>query len=188
MAMNDLCGEAFKLWIYFSKNQNNYNFDLSQKAAEKCGIKKSTYYDNIKLLIKKGYLQQKEEHSNIYYFTETAFSEIRKEEEQKENINSEIRKENSENWKEFSEKEQRNNINTLQNNTNKKGGKAANNLDIHCKGLLNKINDDYIQQKFNKTEIKEIETLESYLLNNAETETTENLYNKILNVYLKLYQ
>lgn len=187
-AMNDLSGEAFKLWIYFSKNQNNYTFDLSQKAAEKYGIKKSTYYDNIKVLIKKGYLQQREENSNIYYFTEIAFSEIRKQEEQKEYIISEIRKDNSENWKEFSEKEQRNNINTLQNNINKKGGKAANNLDIYCKELLNNINTDYINNKFNETELKEITELKEYLFKNAEIETTENLYKEILKVYLKLYK
>ena len=48
---------AFKLWIYFSKNQNGYEFALSNKAVEEnFGIKKDQYDTAIKELIEKGYL------------------------------------------------------------------------------------------------------------------------------------
>ena len=59
---------------------------------------------------------------------------------------------------------------------------------IHCKELLNNIETDYINNKFNETEIKELEELKEYLFKNAEIETTENLYKEILKVYLKLYK
>jgi hypothetical protein len=37
----DLKSGAFKLWIYFAKNQDNYTFGLSNKAVAECfGIKK----------------------------------------------------------------------------------------------------------------------------------------------------
>jgi hypothetical protein len=40
-AATDLKSGAFKLWIYFAKNQDNYSFGLSNKAvAETFGIKK----------------------------------------------------------------------------------------------------------------------------------------------------
>lgn len=187
-AMIQLNGECFKLWIYFSKNQDKYNFDLSQKAAERCGIKKTSYYTHIETLIKKGYLQQKEENSNIFYFTETPFSEIRKEREEKEMIISEIRKEMSGNRTEISVIQQRNNINILQNNnTNKKSGKAANNLDEYCKDVLEEINEDYKANKFDVQQIEIIKELNEYLQQNCYTETTETLYNEILKVYDELY-
>ena len=40
-AAQDLKPNSFKLWIYFSKNQDNYEFALSSKAVERdFGIKK----------------------------------------------------------------------------------------------------------------------------------------------------
>lgn len=54
--MKDLKGECFKLWSYFSKNQNNFQFDLSYKELEQWGIAKSTYYESFKKLVEKGYL------------------------------------------------------------------------------------------------------------------------------------
>lgn len=185
--MKDLKGECFKLWAYFSKNQNNFQFDLSYKELEQWGIAKSTYYDNIKILIKKGYLQQKDEHSNIFYFTETAFSEIWKEPTEKEYIISEIQKDNSGNWNEFSDFRQRNNTDISQNNTIKKSGKAANNLDNKCREILIKIDEDNNKGLFNTEKTEIIKQLAEYLQNNSTTETTENLYNKIISVYQRIY-
>lgn len=200
-AMQDLKGETFKMWVYLSKNQPQFQLELSYKAAAQFGITKTTYYDVIENLIGKGYLQRKDENSNIYYFTETAFSEIRKDDEEEteyiiseiRNINSEKRKESSENRNEFSDFRQRNITNNIQNtkeNTIKKGGKAANNgnLDEHCYSLMKEINKDAENDKFNDEQIKIIKQLVKYLNENKYTETTDNLYSQILSVYLQLYK
>ena len=48
---------AFKMWVYFAKNQNDFEFALSNKAvAETFGVKKDQYDNAIKELIEKGYL------------------------------------------------------------------------------------------------------------------------------------
>ncbi len=68
-AAADLKSGAFKLWVYFAKNQDNYIFALSNKAvAETFGIKKDQYDNAIKELIEKGYL--KEISKNYYVFNE----------------------------------------------------------------------------------------------------------------------
>ena len=55
----DLDAGAFKLWIYFAKNQDNYEFALSSKdAAENFGLKKKQYDNAVAQLIDKGYLNQ----------------------------------------------------------------------------------------------------------------------------------
>ena len=60
---------AFKLWVYFAKNQNNYEFALSNKeVAENFGIKKDQYDTAVKELIANGYL--KENGGNHYIFYE----------------------------------------------------------------------------------------------------------------------
>lgn len=110
-AMMELRGETFKLWCYLNKNQEGYQFELSQKECEKWGIKKDVYYAAVKKLVELGYLVPIEEGSNIYVFFELRHSEIQK--------FSEIQKnqviENSEIQKNFSEIPQRNNT---YNNTN----------------------------------------------------------------------
>lgn len=186
-AMKDLKGECFKLWSYFSKNQNNFQFDLSYKELEQWGIAKSTYYESFKKLVEKGYLQRKNEHSNIYFFTETAFSEIWKEPTEKEYIISEIQKDNSGNRNEFSDFRQRNNTDTLQKNTIKKSGKAANNLDDACIDVLREIETDYNNGKFNQEQQRIVNNLSFYIKSNCEIETTDNLYDEILSAYTKLY-
>ncbi len=56
-AAQDLKAGAFKLWIYFSQNQNGYSFALSNKDVnESFGIKKDQYDSAIKELEVKGYL------------------------------------------------------------------------------------------------------------------------------------
>ena len=68
-AASDLKAGAFKLWIYFSKNQNFYEFALSNKdVADNFGIKKDQYDGAVKELISKGYLV--ETSGNHYTFYE----------------------------------------------------------------------------------------------------------------------
>lgn len=60
---------AFKLWIYFAKNQPGYQFALSKKVVEEqFGIKKTQYDNAIKELKEKGYLIQ--DKGNYYSFYE----------------------------------------------------------------------------------------------------------------------
>ena len=69
-AAQDLEAGAFKLWIFFAKNQNDYTFALSSKEVKDCfgmGIKQ--YNTAIEKLIEKGYLVA-EEGSNQYIFNE----------------------------------------------------------------------------------------------------------------------
>ena len=62
---------CFKLWIYFAKNQNNYEFALSSKAVnDTFGMKKDQYDRAIKVLEEKGYLVK--EKGNHYSFREVA--------------------------------------------------------------------------------------------------------------------
>lgn len=72
-AAQDLQAGAFKLWIYFSKNQDKYHFELSSKdALNSFGMKKTQYDTAIAELIKKGYLRPVEgkEHANSWDFFE----------------------------------------------------------------------------------------------------------------------
>lgn len=74
-AVQDLKGSALKMWLYLNKNQENYKFELSQKACQLWGIKKDSYYDGVRELESKGYLIPIHEGSNIYKFYETPPSE-----------------------------------------------------------------------------------------------------------------
>lgn len=68
-AMLDLKGETLKLWLFISKNQNNYTFALSKVEALRWGIGSKSSYDRaIKELKEKGYLV--ETSSNHYDFYE----------------------------------------------------------------------------------------------------------------------
>lgn len=58
-AMQNLKGETFKLWIYFSKNQDNYTFYLSKVDVLNYGVgSASSYNRGIAELIEKGYLKE----------------------------------------------------------------------------------------------------------------------------------
>lgn len=73
-AMNDLTGEEFKVWCFFAKNQNNYQFELSPKAIKEfAGTSDKTYQRSIKQLIEKDYLVQVK--GNIYCFYEVPYSQ-----------------------------------------------------------------------------------------------------------------
>lgn len=53
----ELDAGAFKLWVYFAKNQNNYNFALSSKDVEETfGMKIKQYNNAVETLIEKKYL------------------------------------------------------------------------------------------------------------------------------------
>lgn len=71
-AAQNLKPNSFKLWIYFSKNQDGYEFALSSKAVERdFGIKKDAYDGAIKELLDKGYLaKQSDTDKEDYYFYE----------------------------------------------------------------------------------------------------------------------
>ena len=47
---------ALKLWLYLSKNCDEYKFALSPKDCEKWGISKDAYHAGVSELIAKGYL------------------------------------------------------------------------------------------------------------------------------------
>ena len=65
----DLDAGAFKLWIYFAKNQNEYEFALSSKEIEKTfGMKIKQYNNAVKTLEDKGYLVNTK--GNKYEFRE----------------------------------------------------------------------------------------------------------------------
>lgn len=70
-AAQALDAAAFKLWIYFAKNQNNYEFALSSKdVLESFGMKRDQYNGAIEKLIKGNYLVKVS--GNIYTFHEVA--------------------------------------------------------------------------------------------------------------------
>lgn len=66
----DLKAGAFKLWVYFSKNQDNYTFALSPThIQESFGMNKKQYDNARQELIEKGYLIR--QRGNYYIFCET---------------------------------------------------------------------------------------------------------------------
>lgn len=70
IAMLNLKESGLKLWLYLNKNQEGYNLELSPKACESWGIKKTSYYRAVEELIEKGFLVPLRENSNIYFFYE----------------------------------------------------------------------------------------------------------------------
>lgn len=69
-AMN-LKDGAFKLWIFFCKNQNNYTFAPSSSVLMRTFNMKKNKYDNaIHELIEKGYLVQDKANPFEYIFVE----------------------------------------------------------------------------------------------------------------------
>lgn len=70
-AAQNLDAGAFKLWCYFAKNQNGYDFALSSTdAANSFGLKKRQYNSAIEELIEKNYLTNTG--GNHYDFYEVA--------------------------------------------------------------------------------------------------------------------
>lgn len=79
-AARELSGDRFKVWMYLSKNRDDFVLELSQKDLLKWGVKKDTYQRAVNDLIKLGYLVQIDEERNEWRFDE--FPEEKKEEEE----------------------------------------------------------------------------------------------------------
>lgn len=79
-ACKDLRPHAFVLYLYLAANSNGYQFALSPAdVLETIGMARSTYHDQFKILINKGYLVLS--HGNTYDFYEVP---------QRDKINNEI--------------------------------------------------------------------------------------------------
>ena len=115
-AVRNLKGSALKMWLYFNKNQEDFELELSQKACAAWGIKKDSYYDGIEELTRKRYLLPTHWGSNVYYFYESPKSEDPN--EQKTKPFCEIPNRSTDLEKKESEKPERNITNNTKNNTN----------------------------------------------------------------------
>ncbi len=68
-AAMELKDSSFKLWLYLAKNSKNERWTLSQKACERWGIKKDSYYRGIAQLKEKRYLIEKGNSEFDFYET-----------------------------------------------------------------------------------------------------------------------
>lgn len=66
----ELGSSAFVLYMYLQKNQDGYEFALSPADVKNWGLGKTAYDNSVAKLIEYGYLVQKQDNSNIYYFHE----------------------------------------------------------------------------------------------------------------------
>lgn len=68
-ASRDLGATALRLYFYLAANRDNFNLELSpQNILNEIGMPPSTYRDQFKILLKKGYIVHKQ--GNIYEFYE----------------------------------------------------------------------------------------------------------------------
>lgn len=71
MAMKELSANAYKLYMYFNLNQNNYTLALSYVAVHNLtNMADKTYQRAVKELIEKGYLVKEKDKKNAYIFYE----------------------------------------------------------------------------------------------------------------------
>ena len=69
MALKELNANAYKLYMYFALNQNDYTFALSYVHVYSItGMSEKTYHRAVKELIEKGYLVKEEDKKNQYIF------------------------------------------------------------------------------------------------------------------------
>lgn len=69
MALKELSANAYKLYMYFALNQNDYTFALSYvHVYSVTGMSEKTYHRAVKELIEKGYLVKEENKKNQYIF------------------------------------------------------------------------------------------------------------------------
>ena len=77
IAMYNLYGNAFKLWIYFTDNKQGYSIDLYPvDFCTKAKVSDSTYRRAFEELEKKGYLIKSPKQENLYLFKEVSQSEL----------------------------------------------------------------------------------------------------------------
>ena len=75
VAMYNLKGNAFKLWIYFADNKNGYAMDLYPvDFCTKAKVSDSTYRRAFEELENKGYLIKSSKQQNLYLFKEVSTS------------------------------------------------------------------------------------------------------------------
>lgn len=75
IAMYNLKGNAFKLWIYFADNKNGYSMDLYPvDFCTKAKVSDSTYRRAFEELENKGYLIKSTKKNNLYLFKEVSTS------------------------------------------------------------------------------------------------------------------
>lgn len=69
IALKELSANAYKLYMYFALNQDNYTFALSYLDVYNItGMSEKTYHRTVKELIEKGYLVKTETSTNQYIF------------------------------------------------------------------------------------------------------------------------
>lgn len=72
-AYRTLNATATMLWLYLAANKDGYSMALSPQAVfNQMGMPTTTCRDQIKILIREGYLVPKSENSNVYDFYEVA--------------------------------------------------------------------------------------------------------------------
>ena len=99
---------ALKLWLYLVKNQNGYEFELSQVDCQKWGISRSSYYRAKNELIELGYLVPVREGSNIFSFFDKRQSQVETEFEEEFCDESQVETKESQVETKESQVEQRN--------------------------------------------------------------------------------
>ena len=76
IAMYNLKGNAFKLWIYFADNKQGHLMDLYPiDFCTKAKVSDSTYRRAFEELEKKGYLIKSKSQANLYLFREISVSD-----------------------------------------------------------------------------------------------------------------
>ena len=76
IAMYNLKGNAFKLWIYFADNKNGYAMDLYPvDFCTKAKVSDSTYRRAFEELENKGFLIKSNKQKNLYLFREVSLSD-----------------------------------------------------------------------------------------------------------------
>ncbi len=77
-ASKNLKAGAFRLWVFFTCQQDSYTFALSRKHLhDEWGINKSQYTEGVKELKECGYLVPKNESESVFEFSEMACTENR---------------------------------------------------------------------------------------------------------------
>lgn len=77
-AASELSGDRFKVWMYLSKNRDDFTLELSQKDMLKWGVKKDTYQRAINDLIDLGYLVEIDKERNEWEFIEYPREKVEK--------------------------------------------------------------------------------------------------------------
>ena len=73
-AYRDLGATGLVLYLYFAANKNEYVFSLSPAAINyETGMPLSTYRDQFRKLVERGYIVEDDDHSNYLHFYESPY-------------------------------------------------------------------------------------------------------------------